>query len=294
VLLLYADRSLSEADQAFSDPPAEARLWAAPGETGIATHVEGATTAGGFVENAWLAPPHVEAPTDPGPRWDPPTPVPTPSSTEATDGTGTEPAQPTRGSIEVRSVDAAQADLAGGCIRLTRTDRSFGYEPVCDGNVDHDAAVDLPGIVVIHNLEPGEYEVTEEPDPNRPPAQPQTVTISAGETAPVILPRAPEEPLPPDGTGSVSASWHDGNGQLLPGGCLQLDGQSSFGPYCDNEAGDSDLAGGVVQVDNLPPGSYFATETRPPTGYLPAQESSVPVQVDPGVVVPIQFLNAAQ
>lgn len=146
--------------------------------------------------------------------------------------------------------------------------RSTAVCPVCDnqtGDLD-------PADGVIGRRSAGDRLVTEvtAPEGYDPVLSPQTVTVGNGETAEITFENSAF-------TGSVRITKTDNDTQLpLGGACFalqDLDGNATT-PVCDNGAGDSDPAEGVIVMQGVTAGTYDLYESTTPDGYV-APEGAV-------------------
>ncbi len=191
-------------------------------------------------------------------------------STQPDEPTAT--AEPETGNLLIRKYDENRDDLAGACFSLT--DSSGGVIELCDnGNGDEDTR---DGRLRINGLTPGDYTLTETQAPEGySPAEPQTITIVAGETARVNVDNLLA-------LGTVVIRTGDGT-QLLGGACYELSG---FGQVCD-EDGD-----GVVQFDDVAAGDYSVTQVSVPDGYSPSDPIDQAVTVTAGATSELDFVIA--
>ncbi len=179
--------------------------------------------------------------------------------------------------VEIVMGESATIDfvnqLAIGTIRILKTADDTGDplggacfavddgEPVCDnGEGDGDSAL---GVIAI-TATVGEHTVTETQSPEGYDAVTPgtTVTVQLGESVdvPFVNTRF---------TGSLSLTKTDNQtGDYLSGACFTLDGETSYGPICDNDDGDADSADGVILLQGIEPGVYTITETTTPEGYV--------------------------
>ncbi len=165
---------------------------------------------------------------------------------------------PATGSVQVTTVDAAGAPLAGACYTLD------DGELVCDGE-------DANGITVFQGIAPGEHTVALATAPDGyqgEGVEPQPVTVVAGEAATLTFTLAPV-------TGSITVNIQAG-GSPLAGGCVTVDEGEQV---CDD---DQD---GVITVDNLSLGDHSVSLSQVPAGYQGADPAPATVTADaPGQV----------
>ena len=207
--------------------------------------------------------------------------------------------------VTVVKTDDGGAPLAGSCFALYEGQNTLANQ-ACDGD---DGAEDGETLLFFPNgVEPGSFELVETLVPDGQTASDdQTVQVTAGvqtvqvqvsatadetSTAPAndTIRTGGETPAT-DATRTIrSANATDtaapgltlelesrdrGSGETIPGACFQVETQTD--EVCDDDDGAED---GFVNLEDVAPGSYTVTETRPPDGYLSV--GSFPLEVFAG------------
>ena len=158
---------------------------------------------------------------------------------------------------------------------------------VTGSNYDQTATTDANGELLLQNLLPGAYTVTEQSAPERyEPQQPQTVTVTANATAEVRFANTLRR-------GTIKGyKVNRENGETISGALfgLFLADEASFSEknaLLTAESGED----GVFTFENVLYGNYIVHELRPAAGYL-ENETVYPVTVDEdGGVVEITVVN---
>jgi uncharacterized surface anchored protein len=176
--------------------------------------------------------------------------------------------KPQAGTLVVKKVDQNNKPLGGACFQVQQGNTIIAS--LCDATDGNPS----DGTLTFKNLKAGSYLLVESkaPTSDYQPADPQTVTVTAGKTTTVTVPNTPNP-------GRVEVFKVDaGNtNKLLENACFQLTGPKTYGPFCDNNDGSSD---GKTVFTNVVPGTYTLKETVAPYGYVPAKDTKI--TVNPG------------
>lgn len=183
------------------------------------------------------------------------------------------PTAPETGTLTFITADAAGQPLPGACYELASDGQTFG--PFCDtGN---------SGQVILDEAPPAEYQVTlsQAPDGGSVETTQQTVTLEPGGEETVTF---RQEAVP----GSLTVTARDAAGNPVPFcAALEAEGEVAAEPICDNEAGDSDAAAGMVTIAELTAGDYTLTISNlPPAVITPAPQ---PVAITAGEVTTVDL-----
>lgn len=197
--------------------------------------------------------------------------------------------------VTVAKSDASGSPLTGSCFALYGGQNALANQ-ACDGD---DGAADGETLLFFPNgVVPGAFDLIETRVPDGQPASDdQTVQVTSGNQTvqAEVAPTAGETPdTSPSGddtirtggetpTDEATRTIRDGDasetpasgltlelesrdrasGETVPGACFQVETQTDA--VCDEDDGDED---GFVNLEDVEPGSYTVTETRPPDGYL--------------------------
>ncbi|HET7529674.1 MAG TPA: SpaA isopeptide-forming pilin-related protein, partial [Mycobacteriales bacterium] len=174
-------------------------------------------------------------------------------------------AQVTTGSLTIRKLDDGGDALPGTCFRLDGESGSIG--PVCD---NADGADD--GTITFSDIPAGTYTLVETRTPSSAyaPAQPRQVTIGAGENLEIEVTNS----AAPGRLNVITVDAAD-QSVRLENACYRLDGNATYGPFCDGD--DLDVDGRTV-FTNVRPGTYTLVETQPPAGYDAAPDREVTIR----------------
>ena len=168
---------------------------------------------------------------------------------------------------------------ATGALRIKKTSEDgvvAGITFRVTGNgYDQTATTDANGELLLQNLLPGTYTVTEQDAPDRyEPQQPQTVTVTANATAEVQFSNVLKR-----GSLKIRKVSEDG---VVAGITFRVTGDG----YDQTATTD---ANGELLLENLLPGTYTATEQDAPDRYAPQQPKTITVKAD--AVAEIKFEN---
>lgn len=172
--------------------------------------------------------------------------------------------QPANGSVRA-AVNGTDGALGGTCLELVN------LTTVCDNDAnDTDPAI---GVIQIDGVAPGTYDavLSTYPEGYAAPDQ-QQADVSAAQVTDLTFNL---ELLPPE-TGNLRVLVQTGDAEPVAGGCVQLAQNDTVvvGPVCDNGSGDNDPADGVIQLNDVPAGSYTASLTAESTAGIPGYQSS--------------------
>ncbi len=187
-------------------------------------------------------------------------------------------APPETGSVRIRVRSEGGDDVSGGCFALRTADGTVAE--ACD-NEDGDADEE-DAVILLEEVPVGSYSVVQTDAPEGFQAAEQgTVTVIANETVEVIVIIVQ---LPPT-TGTVLVTKRDEQNRRLEGACFALSQTEDIFEVCDNlenngdgTASDGDGTAGRIQFNDVPAGEYQLRETRPPVGYLAAENVTVIVE----------------
>ena len=114
------------------------------------------------------------------------------------------------------------------------------------------------------------------------PDQPVTIVAGVDTELPVVNEFKP---------GSILITkLADTGDEPLTGACFGLDrGDGIEYEVCDQQAGDSDLREGIIQIRNVPPGEYTLVETVAPIGFDPGLDTQVTVEPNTEVELSIEI-----
>ena len=169
-----------------------------------------------------------------------------------------------RGSLKIRKT-SEDGIVAGITFRVTGTN---GY--------DQTATTNDAGELLLQNLLPGTYTVTEQDAPDRyEPQPPQTVTVTANATAEVRFANTLRR-----GGLKIRKTSEDG---VVAGITFRVTGTNGY----DQTATTNDA--GELLLQNLLPGTYTVTEQDAPDRYAPQQPKTVTVKAD--AVIEVTFRN---
>ena len=146
---------------------------------------------------------------------------------------------------------------------------------VTGNNYDQTATTNDAGELLLQNLLPGTYTVTEQDAPDRyAPQQPQTVTVTANATAEVRFANTLRR-----GGLKTKKTSEDG---IVAGITFRVTGNGYDQTATTNDAGD-------LLLQNLLPGTYTVTEQNAPERYEPQQPQTVTVTAN--ATAEVQFSN---
>ena len=166
------------------------------------------------------------------------------------------------GSLKIRKT-SEDGIVAGITFRVTGN----GY--------DQTATTNDAGELLLQNLLPGTYTVTEQDAPDRyEPQQPQTVTVTANATAEVQFSNVLKR-----GSLKIIKTSEDG---IVAGITFRVTGNGYDQTATTNDAGE-------LLLENLLPGTYTVTEQDAPDRYAPQQPKTITVKAD--AVAEIKFEN---
>ncbi|MBX3072191.1 MAG: hypothetical protein KF883_16935, partial [Thermomicrobiales bacterium] len=159
------------------------------------------------------------------------------------------------GAISIRTTSDDTGELLGGaCFAIN------DGAPVCD-NAEGDQD-DTAGVVVV-TVPVGEHTVTETQAPEGYDGVLEPVTVTVGFAEAVEVPFVNTR-----FTGTLRIAKTDNTtGESLAGACFSLEGETSYGPVCDNGDGDADPAEGIIAIQGIEPDVYAVTETTTPDGF---------------------------
>ena len=142
-------------------------------------------------------------------------------------------------------------------------------------NYDQTATTNDAGELLLQNLLPGTYTVTEQDAPDRyEPPQPKTVTVTANATAEVTFANVLKR-----GGLKIKKTSEDG---IVAGITFRVTGNGYDQTATTNDAGE-------LLLQNLLPGTYTVTEQDAPDRYAPQQPKTITVKAD--AVAEIKFEN---
>ena len=168
-----------------------------------------------------------------------------------------------RGSLKIKKT-SEDGIVAGITFRVTGN----GY--------DQTATTNDAGELLLQNLLPGTYTVTEQDAPDRyEPQQPKTVTVTANATAEVTFANVLKR-----GNLKIKKVSEDG---VVAGITFRVTGTNGY----DQTATTNDA--GELLLQNLLPGTYTVTEQDAPERYAPQQPKTITVKAD--AVAEIKFEN---
>ena len=143
-------------------------------------------------------------------------------------------------------------------------------------NYDQTATTNDAGELLLQNLLPGTYTVTEQNAPERyEPQQPQTVTVTANATAEVRFSNVLKR-----GDLKIKKTSEDG---VVAGITFRVTGANGY----DQTATTNDA--GELLLQNLLPGTYTVTEQDAPDRYAPQHPKTITVKAD--AVAEVTFRN---
>ena len=166
------------------------------------------------------------------------------------------------GSLKIRKT-SEDGIVAGITFRVTGN----GY--------DQTATTNDAGELLLQNLLPGTYTVTEQNAPDRyEPQQPQTVTVTANATAEVRFSNVLKR-----GDLKIKKTSEDG---IVAGITFRVTGNGYDQTATTNDAGE-------LLLEKLLPGTYTVTEQDAPDRYAPQQPKTITVKAD--AVAEVTFRN---
>ena len=169
-----------------------------------------------------------------------------------------------RGGLKIKKT-SEDGVVAGITFRVTGTN---GY--------DQTVTTDANGELLLENLLPGTYTVTEQDAPDRyEPQQPQTVTVTANATAEVRFSNVLKR-----GDLKIKKTSEDG---VVAGITFRVTGANGY----DQTATTNDA--GELLLQNLLPGTYTVTEQDAPDRYAPQHPKTITVKAD--AVAEVTFRN---
>ena len=178
--------------------------------------------------------------------------------------------------LVIRKQDAADASpLPGATFRIARIE---------DGSHYLDRITDTTGEISISDLEPGVYSVSElsAPEGYIPLTQEYRVELLPGQQSTLVL----SNDRKPD----LKIIKRDADtGLPLSGATFRInraDGSTLTAKQTDEN--------GEIFLENLEPGAYQVTETVPPVGYLPAQQPTQLITLEPNKLGTVIFENHVQ
>ena len=167
-----------------------------------------------------------------------------------------------RGNLKIKKV-SEDGVVAGITFRVTGN----GY--------DQTATTNDAGELLLQNLLPGTYTVTEQDAPDRyEPQQPKTVTVTANATAEVTFANVLKR-----GNLKIKKVSEDG---VVAGITFRVTGNGYDQTATTNDAGE-------LLLEKLLPGTYTVTEQDAPDRYAPQQPKTITVKAD--AVAEIKFEN---
>ncbi|CAN5566421.1 hypothetical protein BH23CHL5_BH23CHL5_00970 [soil metagenome] len=183
------------------------------------------------------------------------------------------------GSLSIVKTDnSTDEPLSGACFTVSG-EETVG--PVCDN--DASDADGTPGTVLIQGLAPGVYSIVETATPSgyTPPAGPvaENVQVAGGTVKVVDVANEPEgAPVPlPANLGDLEIRKTNEDGAALAGACFSLIGDTTVGPVCDGQEGDSSLQDGTISISGIPAGDYLLEESTAPEGYAAGPVQTVTI-----------------
>ncbi|HWV34684.1 MAG TPA: SpaA isopeptide-forming pilin-related protein, partial [Thermomicrobiales bacterium] len=182
---------------------------------------------------------------------------------------------PQPGSLKITKVDGNDKPLGGACFELRQNGRVI--QSICDD------ADDTPndGVMVMNGLDAGTYQLVETRAPSSAyqAAEPQTVTIEAGSQTEVSV-RNVARP----GRLTVITVKDSDRTQRLENACYRLEGDTTYGPFCDADDGTVD---GRVHFVNVKAGDYTLVQTVAAPGFDPAGNRKVTIQAGSSLQVTV-------
>ena len=147
---------------------------------------------------------------------------------------------------------------------------------VTGSNYDQTATTDANGELLLQNLLPGTYTVTEQDAPDRyVPQQPQTVTVTANATAEVTFSNVLKR-----GGLKIKKVSEDG---VVAGITFHVTGANGYDQTATTDAN------GELLLEKLLPGAYTVTEQDAPDRYAPQHPKTITVKAD--AVAEVTFRN---
>ena len=147
---------------------------------------------------------------------------------------------------------------------------------VTGSNYDQTATTDANGELLLQNLLPGTYTVTEQDAPDRyVPQQPQTVTVTANATAEVTFSNVLKR-----GGLKIKKVSEDG---VVAGITFHVTGANGYDQTATTDAN------GELLLEKLLPGTYIVTEQDAPERYEPQQPQTVTVTAN--ATAEVRFAN---
>ena len=182
---------------------------------------------------------------------------------------------PCMGEIEIKKVDESGVviNMTGACFNISPNPYNpASQEPlnVCDNEAD-DAANTTDGVILLVNVPPGSYNISEVKAPEGYTLDTSVKTANVSCNTTMVTVNVHNCPC----MGEIEIIKKDeATGELLGGACFNI----SPNPYnltsqeplnvCDNETGDANSTAGVILVVNVTCGNYTITETTAPEGYF--------------------------
>ena len=168
-----------------------------------------------------------------------------------------------RGDLKIKKV-SEDGVVAGITFRVT------------GNNYDQTATTDANGELLLQNLLPGTYTVTEQDAPDRyVPQQPQTVTVTANATAEVTFSNVLKR-----GGLKIKKVSEDG---VVAGITFHVTGANGYDQTATTDAN------GELLLEKLLPGAYTVTEQDAPDRYAPQHPKTITVKAD--AVAEVTFRN---
>jgi len=198
------------------------------------------------------------------------------------------------GSIQIEKYDDEGALLGGASFNISPAPYG-GTDPltVVDNDSNDEDATD--GRILLENVPPGEYTITEVVAPLGyvKTTDPQSVSVTCNSTETVTFYNTREEC-----SGFIKIEKYDDEdpATLLPGAEFEVDPN----PYgigvlivTDNDDNDVNPADGIVEIINIPCGNYTITETLAPEGYVRTTDSQTKT-VSNGGTATFSFVNTIE
>jgi uncharacterized surface anchored protein len=177
-------------------------------------------------------------------------------------------AGPTTGTITINVVDdTSEAAIPAGCFDVANDTGTFNF---CDDDSD--------GTITVPEVSFGNQTITQTAAVEGYEIDPSPQQVNLTQDAPEATVTFRNVAVPTAVTVQVSTS--DGQGGVPTGACYTIDGGE---PICD-EDGD-----GIVNFENVAPGSHRFEQSTPPEGFQPVDGQDI--EIIPGEVESVIFTN---
>ncbi len=175
---------------------------------------------------------------------------------------------PEPATLTVLKVDPDDEPLTGACFAVRKANTTI--QTACDSSNGQPN----DGTIVFEGLAAGTYLLVETraPSSNYQVSSPIEFTVVAGQQREISVINYPRP-------GRLVITKVDSTDATLKleNACFSLEGDRTYGPFCDGDDGTVD---GRTTFSNVAPGDYTLVETTAPAGYLPADDRDV--RVNPG------------